>query len=91
MKIKYKGVFATDEWFQAVFQDRETIFRTRNIAHIKNATLYFTTCDEQGEEVVVRDGRGGIIDGFMSAGAYRSVADYYEEKEVEPTVLPFVP
>ncbi len=86
MKGKYIGPMSIDDLFQALFQDR-TFFSKHGIAHIRNATLYFTPCDETGQTTTVVDGEGLVIEGFTSAGAYSCAADHYDNPtaSLEPT------
>ncbi len=89
MKGKYKGPMTVDEFFQALFQDRHAFFEKHAAsAHIKQATIYVTFCDEHGETVQLRDSQGQPIEGYISAGAYHSAADHYEAKGIEPEPLP---
>jgi len=83
MRGKYHGMMPVEDFFQAVYQDIE-FFKKHSITHIKSACLYFTPCDEHGQTVVVRNESGQIIDGFMSAGAYPSAAQQYDDLELEP-------
>jgi hypothetical protein len=83
MRGKYNGMMPVEDFFQSVYQDI-AFFKKHNITHIKSACLYFTPCDEHGNTVIVRNKAGQIVDGFMSAGAYPSAAQQYEEVELEP-------
>ncbi|HEX9595561.1 MAG TPA: hypothetical protein VF982_01670 [Anaerolineales bacterium] len=105
MKGTYHGFMSMDEFFQALFQDREEFFRRYNITHIRKATLYFTPTDEHGQPLSIVDRHGNPVDGYVSAGAYRSAADAYDKalhkepdhetraviRQRAPTNVPFSP
>jgi hypothetical protein len=84
MKGKYYGIMPIDEFFQSLFQDRE-FFRQHGIHYIRNISLYFTPCDEHGNTLTVHSKSGDAVDGYMSAGAYKSAADLYDNEHLEPT------
>lgn len=47
-----------------------------------------TPCDEMGEAVEVRTTTGEAVEGFHSAGAYKSIADQYDRVAcIEPTTV----
>lgn len=83
MKGKYPGLMPVEDLFQALFQDRE-FFAKHGIRYIRNTALYFTPCDENGNPVTVRNSQGDVIDGYVSAGAYHSAADHFEQCGLEP-------
>lgn len=80
MKSTYGGPMPITEMFQAIWQDKDN-FAHHNIQHVKEVYLYFTPCDQTGETVVICDQVGNIIERFVSAGAYHSAADAYEQKQ----------
>ncbi len=86
MKGKYGGPIAVDDFYQALYQDRE-FFKRHGITHIRNTYLYFTPCDENGIPVIIADAGGNPIDGYVSAGGYRSAADAYEQVKLTPATL----
>ena len=88
MKGKYTGPMTVDEFFQALYQDRHAFFdKHTGSARIKQATIYITFCDEFGDTVQLRDALGDAIEGYVSAGAYKSAAEEYEARDIEPTPL----
>ena len=86
MKAKYGGPMSVDNFYQAIFQDR-TWFAEHCITHVRNAALYFTPCDNNGDPVLIYDELGNQIDGFVSAGAYASAADAYERAAGGPKAV----
>lgn len=86
MKGKYGGPMTVDDLFQALYQDRQ-FFERHGITHVKATYLYFTPCDEYGHTVVIGDGTGSPIDGYVSSGGYHSAADAYEKVSLEPASL----
>jgi hypothetical protein len=78
MKGTYRDLMSVDEFFQALFQDRE-FFREHGITHLRSASLYFTPCDSAGKAVAVRDQLGREVDGYQTAGCYHSAADGYTD------------
>ncbi len=85
MKGKYTGPMTVDEFFQALFQDRHAFFdKHASRARIKQATIYVTFCDEHGKTVLLRDATGRPIEGYISAGAYKPAADFYDATGIEP-------
>src|SRR5690348_1380810 len=92
MKGKYPGVRTVDDFFRALPQDR-LFFQSNNITHIRDACLFFFACDPQGRELVIYDEGGYPIEGYVSAGVYRSAAEQYEElrKAFEKPAPPLLP
>jgi hypothetical protein len=103
MKGKYGGPISVDDLYQALYQDRG-FFDSHRITHVRNAALYFTPCDEFGQPVLINDELGNPIDGYVSAGAYRSAADAFDRaherrhvetrpivRQAELTAAPFSP
>lgn len=87
MKGTYRGVMSIDEFFQALFQDK-SFFAEQGITHIRSASLYFTPCDSSGNEVIVRDEGGVLVEGYETAGCYRSAADKYDKAgDLEPKAV----
>jgi hypothetical protein len=87
MKGKYGGPMPVDEFYQALYQDR-AFFDRHAITHIRAVYVYFTPCDEYGEPVTIRDQQGNPMDGYVSAGGYRSAADAYDRSaKLEPVPL----
>ena len=91
MKGKYGGPMTIDEFYQALYQDRP-FFESCRITHVRAASVFFTPCDEYGEPVLVIDELGNQIEGYVSAGAYRSAADAYEKAQQrrEPETRPVI-
>lgn len=87
MKGKYGGPMSVDDFYQALYQDRETFFTRHGITHLRAVYLYFTPCDEYGQPVLVGDELGNPIEGYVSAGAYQSAADAYEKAASAPQPL----
>ena len=85
MEGQYYGPMSIDDFFQALFQDRQ-FFTAHGITRINNATLYFHPCDEHGRPVIVRNKRGRPIDGYTSPGAYHAAADFYDAQSLEPKI-----
>lgn len=81
MKGKYGGPLSVDDFYQALYQDREW-YRQRGITHLRATFVYFTPCDEHGQQVIIKDQTGNPIDGFISAGGYHCVADSYDENNL---------
>lgn len=90
MKGKYPGLLPVDDLFQALFQDRE-FFAQHGILYIRNTSLYFTPCDKHGNPLTVRNSQGDVIDGYVSAGAYHSAAEFFERSELEPKTVTLKP
>ena len=76
MRGKYEGIIPVEELFQALWQDRE-FFEGHGITHLRAVFLYFTPCDERGEQVVIKR-HGRPVEGYVSAGCYRSAAANYD-------------
>ncbi len=83
MKGKYGGPMPLEDFYQALFQDKE-FFERHNITHLRATYLYFTPCDQYGQPVIIRDAAGNPIDGYMSAGGYHCAADSYDTGALEP-------
>ena len=101
MKAKYGGPMSVDDFYQALWQDRQ-FFTTHAITHVRAVYVYFTPCDEYGQPVTVCDPLGNIIEGFNSAGAYHCAADAYDRAAAQdltpkpvtrpsPASMPFSP
>jgi hypothetical protein len=86
MKGKYGGPMSVDEFYQAMYQDRD-FFDRHGITHVCATYLYFTPCDASGQPVVISDEAGNPIDGYMTAGGYRSAADAYESDTLTPSTV----
>lgn len=86
MKGKYGGPMTVDQFFQALYQDRD-FFHRHNITHLRATYLYFTPCNEFGEPVGIYDQAGNPIDGYLSAGGYQSAADFYDQGQLEPKTI----
>lgn len=87
MKGTYRDLMSVDEFFQALFQDRD-FFREHGITHIRSSSLYFTPCDETGKALTIRDSQGRTVDGYETAGCYHSAADSYQGSgDVEPRTV----
>ena len=87
MKGTYRDLMSVDDFFQALFQDRE-FFREHGITHIRSASLYFTPCDPSGKALTIYDRQGGQVDGYQTAGCYHSAADGYGEAgDLEPKTV----
>ena len=88
MKIKYLGPIDVDDYFQAFYQDKITIFAEHGIKHILSATHYFRPCDDLGQPLTITGSDGRPIEGCISAGAYFSAADQHDKAcRIEPKVL----
>lgn len=87
MKGKYGGPISIDDFYQALYQDRE-FFTRHNIQFLRATYLYFTPCDENGRPVVITDFRGNPIDGYASAGGYQSAAESYDNLEAQELIRP---
>ncbi|TJV92402.1 MAG: hypothetical protein E5X52_33545 [Mesorhizobium sp.] len=87
MKGTYRGLMTIDELFQALFQDK-SFFAEHGITHVRSASLYFTPCDDRGNEVIVRDEGGVLVEGYETAGCYRSAAEKYDKPgDLEPKTV----
>jgi hypothetical protein len=86
MKGQYRGPMAVDDLFQAIYQDR-CFFRRHGIVRVRSAYLYFTPCDERGDRVAIYDPAGNPVDGYVSAGGYRSAAEIYDPGTLEPQTV----
>jgi hypothetical protein len=87
MKGTYYDLMSVDDFFQAVFQDRE-FFREHGITHIRSASLYFTACDASGRALTIYDQQGRTVDGYQTAGCYHSAADGYGDAgSLEPRTV----
>lgn len=88
MKGNYYGPLSLDDLFQALFQDKTEFFSAHGIQYLRSATLYFTPCNKHGQPVQIKDACGHPIDGFVSAGAYKSAADAFDQpQEIEPRAI----
>lgn len=88
MKGKYYGPLSLDDFYQALFQDKTDFFAAHGINRLRNATLYFTPCDKHDQPVQIKDACGAPIDGYVSAGAYKSAADAFDRpQEIEPRTI----
>lgn len=90
MKGKYGGPISIEDFYQALYQDRD-FFKRHGITHIRATYLYFTPCNAYGQPVFVSDKAGNPIDGFISAGGYHSAADAYDSGSLEPRSLSRAP
>lgn len=73
MKVKFQGIYTTEEFFQAILEQRER-FREYGIKHIRNASLYYQPVDEYGDPVTLRHRNGDPVEGWCNKGPYRSAA-----------------
>jgi hypothetical protein len=87
MKGKYPGTMTVDQMYQALYEDYKKIFRHHGVTHVKGVHLYFTPCNEHGEEVFITDDAGKRIHSYESAGYYRSAACAYEANPFEPKII----
>ncbi|MDV6225629.1 hypothetical protein R2G56_04960 [Nitratireductor aquimarinus] len=87
MKGAYRGRMSVDELFQALFQDR-SFFEEHGITHLRSASLYFTPCDEHGNDVHISDRMGRTVEGYETAGCYQSAADGFDKADgLEPRTV----
>ena len=73
MRLQFKGIYTMEEFFQAIWEERER-FRELGITHIRGASLYYQPVDEFGDPVTPRHRNGEPIDGWVYRGRYRSAA-----------------
>ena len=77
MKVSFHGIYTLEEFFQALYQEREK-FEKLGIKYVRRAQLYYTPVDEYGEPVVPIDpDTGDPVKGWKSDGAYKSAAHDY--------------
>ena len=86
MKGTYRGRMSVDELFQALFQDR-SFFEQHGITHLRSASLYFTPCDENGNDVRISDENGRTVEGYETSGGYKSAAEHYDSDGLEPRTV----
>ena len=77
MKTRFRGIYTCEEFFQALFDERQK-FRDHGIKFIRGATLYYTPVDEYGDPVTPVHKNGEPMHGWSSDGPYRSAADIYD-------------
>jgi len=73
MKVRFRGIYTLDEFFQAVYEERQK-FEEHGIKHIRSASLYYTPVDEYGDPIQPAHKNGEPIESWNSDGPYRSAA-----------------
>ena len=77
MQIKFRGVYTLNEFFQALWEERQNI-RDLGITHIRGASLYYQPVDEFGDPVSPRRPTGEPIKTWNNKGPYKSAAQDYD-------------
>jgi len=76
MKVRFRGIYTLDEFFQAVYEQRRT-FEDHGIEYIRSASLYYTPVDAYGDSVQPQYSTGEPVEGWNSDGPYRTAAQDY--------------
>ncbi|AXM99094.1 hypothetical protein DVB73_20615 [Pseudomonas plecoglossicida] len=63
---------------QTLFEMLKDLEEGYNVKHFKNTTIYVNPVNELGEEVVLRNKLGQLVNKLHSNGPYRSAADDYK-------------
>lgn len=78
MKIIVRRELSLTQLRQCLFEQFIFIEDRYAIRHSRNITLYMTTTNGQGEEVVCRDWRGEDVTTIHAGGPYPCAADRYD-------------
>ena len=73
MKVRFRGQYTLDEFFQALYDERAK-FEEHGIEYIRSASLYYTPVDEYGEPVQLMCKRGEPLEGWTTDGPYPCAA-----------------
>ncbi len=77
MKISFRGIYTLEEFFQALFDERQKL-RDLGISHIRSGYLYYSPVDKFGDPVTLHHKNGQPMKGWTSDGPYQSAADRYD-------------
>ena len=77
MQIAFRGLYTLNEFFQALFEERQKL-RDLGISHIRSGHLYYTPVDKFGDPVTPKHKNGQPMKGWTSDGPYQSAADRYD-------------
>lgn len=77
MKIRFTGIYELDEFFQALWEERQKL-RDLGVKYVRSPTLYYTPVDEHGDNVVFHHPTGEPMEGWKNRGPYRSAAREFD-------------